>query len=90
MGTDLIEPAELSNGSPALVAAPRMHAKRRRDRLELSGRVVPLGALVCECLLIDEALRPRRDDGLLIETLCVGRAPFEPGELGSHRAWRDS
>src|SRR5580704_9022178 len=71
LGIELLELANLSVGSPAQVAVPRIPQIGRRDLLETARRVETSRKLVGNRLVVYEAIFVRGTDGLLIQILSV-------------------
>ena len=90
---ELLELANLSVGSPAQVAVPRVPQIGRRDLLETARRVEASRKLVGNRLVVYEAVFVRRADGLLIQLLSIqrrglrcGRSRRRRGQLGLRRS----
>src|SRR5579862_4619440 len=71
---ELVELADLSVGSPAQVAVPRVSQIGRRDLLETSRRIEACGKLVSNRLVLYEAIFVCGPDGLLVQLLSVQHA----------------
>src|SRR4029077_20524598 len=56
---------------------------RLGDRLKTARRVKPGGEFVSHAFVLNEAVLPRRTDGLLIQALGVQLPSFDAGDLGA-------
>ena len=77
----LVELPHLAVGAPTEVAVRGRRADRRGDLLEAARRVEARGKLVGERLVVDEAVRAGRADGLFVEALGVELAALDAGDL---------
>src|SRR6516164_8044419 len=85
---ELIELPHFPIGSPALIALPRVSQVEMCDLLESTGRVEACCEFIAECLIVDEAVHPRRKDRKLVQSLgfelmTFDTCKFSPYERGS-------
>ena len=78
----LFELPHLRGRAPAKIAVPGVPKIGVRDRLEAALGVETGGQLVCEGLVLDEAVLARQADGVFVQTLRVEMPPLDPRELG--------
>src|ERR1700730_14380231 len=90
MRIELLELPNLSVGSPAQVAIPRVPQIGRRDLLETARRVEASGKLVGNRLVVYEAVFVRGADGLLVQFLSVQHAASIRAISAPTRAARSS
>src|SRR5258705_10180447 len=77
----LVELSHLPDGSPTKVAVAGVPKIQVRELLEPTRRVKARGQFVSERLNVDKAICTGRADRLLVETLSIELAAFDPGDL---------
>src|SRR6266404_3369009 len=77
----LVELSHLPDGSPTEVAVAGVPQIQIRDLLEPTRRVKARGPFVGNRLIVNKAICAGRADRLLVETLSIELAAFDPGDL---------
>ena len=83
VGIHLVELPHLAVGSPTQIAVAGIPKIHTRKLFEPTRRVEARGELVCERLVVDEAVGACRADGLFVEVLSIELAPLQARDLGA-------
>src|SRR5215472_13575972 len=81
----LIELPYLSVGAPSQIAPPRVSQVEMCDFVEATRGVKAGAQLVCERLILDEAVCACRRDGALVQVHGLERASLDAGNLSAHK-----
>src|SRR5258708_21822612 len=82
----LVELPHLSDGPPTEITVAGIPQIQVRNLLEPTRRVKARGQFVSDRLIVNKAICTGRADRLLVETLSIELAAFDPGDLCADQA----
>ncbi len=80
-GIELFELSHLPKGSPPQIGTPCVSPVEMRNLLEAARCVAAGSQLVGQRLVVNEAIRPRRTNGSLVQIHCLGQTPLDARNL---------